>query len=158
MSSYQVTFPDGDILLLPVRSVEAIRQAKAKYAEPLWLRREERVLKLGSHQWIEPEGVTAARTQWVQQPEGLTATAWKLFNRNWQVSADTYFADAAQYPHHPRHLGKNVVPLVDEDDDGRQIGWVRILQTTDADDQFAVFVQFAILDLFDPRPLPAEYG
>ena len=44
MSDYQVTFPDGDTIQLPTRSVEAIRQARAKYAEPLWLRREERVL------------------------------------------------------------------------------------------------------------------
>ena len=162
MSDYEVTFPDGSTIRLPARSVEAIRQAKARYAEPLWLRRAERVLKLGGHQWIEPASVAAARARWVQQPEGvdrvITATAWKLFNRDWQDSAEAYLTDAARYPHHPRHLGQNVVPLVDEDDDGRQIGWVRIEQTTEMDANFAVFVQFTILDLFDPRPLPAEYA
>lgn len=158
MSIYQITLPNQQILVLPERTVAAIAQAKAKYPTPLWSYRAERTLKLGGHQWIYPENVATARSLFAQHPTGLMATAWKLFNRGWLAAAEAYFVDAATYPHHPRHLGLHVIPLVDEDQDGQQIGWVRINQYTTADDNYAVFVQFTLLDLFEPQALPREYA
>jgi hypothetical protein len=152
-----VTLPNGQTVRLPASTVAAIAQAAAKYAEPLWELREERVLKLGGHQWIEPGSVAAARAQWTRQPTGVTALAWKLFNRDWLGGAAACYADAARYPHHPRQWGAAVVPLVDEDGGAQQIGWARIGGATAMDHNFAVFVQFTILALFDPIPLPAEY-
>jgi len=66
--------------------------------------------------------------------------------------------DTQTYPNHPRHLGKDVIPLVDEDEQSQQIGWVRINQSTAMDHNFAVFVQFTLLDLFEHQPLPGEYA
>lgn len=157
-SIYQVILPDGQAMALPAHTVAAIAQARASYAAPLWELREEGVLKLGGHQWIEPGGVLAARARLAAQAAPLTAAAWKLFNRDWQRSAEAYWADTERYPHQPRHLGRGVIPLVDEDRDSQQIGWVRVLQVTAMDANFAVFVQFAILELFAPQPLPAEYA
>ena len=141
----------------------AIEYAKAKYAEPLWQFREERVLKLGAHQWIYPVDIATARALFALHPTGVIATAWKLFNRGWLAYTDAYFVDTQSYPNHPRHLGKDVIPLVDEDQESpdkraQQIGWVRINQSTTMDHNFAVFVQFTLLDLFENRPLPAEYS
>ena len=157
MSNYLVTFPNQWTITLPPMSMAAIDKAKAKYAEPLWLYREERVLKLGGHQWIYPGDVSAARSLFALYPHGIVATAWKLFNRGWLSSAEAYFVDTQRYPNHPRHLGEGVIPLVDEDQDSQQIGWVRIDQSTRMDHNYAVFVQFTLLDLFAPRLLPHEY-
>jgi hypothetical protein len=93
-----------------------------------------------------------------QHPTGIIATGWKLFNRGWLAAAEAYFVDSITYPNHPRHLGRDVIPLVDEDQDSQQIGWVRINQYTTMDANFAVFVQFTLLDLFAPHPLPPEYA
>jgi hypothetical protein len=154
---YQVTFSNHHTIQLPAETSAAIERAKAKYAEPLWLFREERVLKLGGHQWIYPGNVAAARELVALHPAGIIATAWKLFNRGWLAAAEAYFVDTQRYPNHPRHLGIGVIPLVDEDRDSQQIGWVRINQYTTMDDNYAIFVQFTLLDLFEPRILPAEY-
>jgi hypothetical protein len=157
MTSYQVTFPNQQTITLPTYTVAAIEQSKSKYVTPLWCFRPERVLKLGEHQWIFPRDVATAHHLFALHPTGIVATAWKLFNRGWLASAEAYFVDTTSYPHHPRHLGKEVIPLVDEEHDSQQIGWVRILQYTTMDANFAVFVQFILLDLFAPRPLPKEY-
>ncbi len=158
MAIYEVIFPNQHALELPTETLAAIARAKARYAEPLWLFRDERVLKLGEHQWIYPHGAAAAQGLFVQHPMGIIATAWKLFNRSWLAAAEAYRLDTLRYPHHPRHFGRDVVPLVDEDRDSQQIGWVRINQYTQMDDNFAVFVQFTLLDMFEPRPLPPEYA
>ena len=155
---YLVTFPNRHTLHLPAATAAAIAHAHAKYPEPLWLFRAERVLKLGAHQWIFPAGPDAAHALFAQHPTGLVVTAWKLFNRSWTAAAEAYWLDTARYPAHPRHLGQGVVPLVDEDADNQQIGWARIEQMTTADPNDAIFVQFTLLDLFAPRPLPAEYA
>ena len=89
---------------------------------------------------------------------GIVATAWKLFNRSWQEAAEAYRLDTVRYPNHPRHFGRDVIPLVDEDRDSQQIGWVRINQYTQTDINFAIFVQFTMLDMFEPQPLPPEYA
>jgi hypothetical protein len=157
MTSYQVTLPNQHTIQLPAKTIEAIEHAKAKYAEPLWEFREERVLKLGAHQWIYPGNVATARALFALHPTGIIATAWKLFNRGWLAYAGAYFVDTQAYPNHPRHLGKDVIPLVDEDQQSQQIGWVRINQATTMDHNFAVFVQFTLLDLFEHRSLPPEY-
>ena len=157
MTTYQVTFSDQQILQLPAATCAEIDRAKAKYTEPLWMFREERVLKLADRQWIYPNDLAAARALFALHPTGIIAIAWKLFNRGWLGSAEAYFFDSQRYPNQPRHLGRNVIPLVDEDHDSQQIGWVRINQTTMMDHNFAVFVQFTLLDLFAPRSLPAEY-
>ena len=157
MTSYQVTFPNHHTIPLPAKTITAIEFSKAKYAEPLWQYRAERLLKLGAHQWIYPGDVATARELFALHPNGIIATAWKLFNRGWLDGADAYYLDTQTYPNHPRHFGKDVLPLVDEDQQSQQIGWVRINQSTTMDHNFAVFVQFTLLDLFEPRPLPAEY-
>jgi len=158
MTSNRVTFPNQQTIALPAHTIVAIERAKVKYATPLWHYRPERVLKLGAHQWIYPGNVAGARALFAQHPHGIIATAWKLFHRGWLAAAEAYFVDTETYPNHPRYLGQDVIPLVDEDDDGQQIGWVRINQSTPIDSNFAVFVQFTLLDLFDPRPLPVEYA
>lgn len=162
MPNDQITFPNQHTIVLPAQTVAAIEQAKAKYATPLWQFRAERVLKLGAHQWIYPSDVAIARALFAAHPldmsGGLIGTAWKLFNRGWLAAAEAYFLDTVTYPNHPRHLGQQVIPLVDEDRNSQQIGWVRINQSTAMDSNFAVFVQFTLLDLFEPRPLPAEYA
>ncbi|MFN8489543.1 MAG: hypothetical protein U0350_18310 [Caldilineaceae bacterium] len=158
MTSYTVTFPNQQTIVLPAHTVEAIEQSKAKYAAPLWQYRPERVLKLGGHQWIYPNDVATARQLFAAYPNGLIATAWKLFNRGWLSAAEAYFVDTATYPNHPRHFGRDVIPLVDEDNNSQQIGWVRINQYTAMDERFAVFVQFTLLDLFEPRALLVEYA
>ena len=157
MTSYHVTFPNHHTLALPPKTIAAIEQAKAKYAAPLWHYRAEQVLKLGGHQWIYPGDVATAYSLFATYPMGIVATAWKLFNRGWLAAAEAYFVDTVTYPNQPRHLGRDVIPLVDEDNGSQQIGWVRIEQTTLMDHNFAVFVQFTLLDLFEPRALPAEY-
>lgn len=157
MSSYIVTFPNQQTLVLPASTGAAIEQSKAKYTAPLWHYRAERVLKLGAHQWIYPGDVATARMLLASHPFGINALAWKLFNRGWLAASEAYFVDTATYPNHPRHLGQNVIPLVDEDNASQQIGWVRIQQYTEMDSNFAVFVEFTLLALFEPRPLPAEY-
>lgn len=158
MTVYQVTFPNQQTLVLPPTTVAAIAQSKAKYATPLWQYRAERVLKLGAHQWIYPQDVATAQAVLASHPQGIVGFAWKLFNRGWLAAAEAYFVDGATYPNHPRHLGQHVIPLVDEDNASQQIGWVRIHQYTSADSNYAVFVEFLLLELFDPRPLPAEYS
>lgn len=158
MANYRVTFPNQHTVELPAATSAAIERAKAKYTVPLWLFRAERVLKLGEHQWIYPGGSAAAQGLFAQHPTGIVATAWKLFNRSWQDAAEAYRLDTQRYPNHPRHFGQDVIPLVDEDRHSQQIGWVRIDRYTQADKNFAVFVQFTLLDMFDPRPLPAEYA
>lgn len=155
--NYPITFPDQQRVQIPATTVAAILASSAKYSAPLWEFRAERVLKLGSHQWISPSSPVSAYSLWAAHPTGIVATAWKLFNRGWLGAGEEYFYDQARYPHHPRHLGRNVIPLVDEDDDSRQIGWVRIDQQTEADENFAVFVQFALLEMFEARALPEEY-
>ncbi len=156
--SAQVTFPNQHIIVLPARTSVAIAQAKANYVTPLWQFRPERVLKLGGHQWIYPSDVATARALFVMHPMGILGTAWKLFNRGWLAASDAYFVDSDTYPKHPRHFGVNVIPLVDEDAASQQIGWVRINQYTLMDSNFAVFVEFTLLDLFEPQTLPAEYA
>jgi hypothetical protein len=158
MSTYQVTFPNQHTIHLPAKTSEAIEQARAKYAEPLWQYRQERVLKLGAHQWIFPADLATAHLLFAQHPTGIVATAWKLFNRGWLAHAEAYLLDTQSYPNHPRHFGKDVIPLVDEDQHSQQVGWVRINQSTTADHNFALFVQFTLLDLFEHRPLPPEYA
>lgn len=158
MTTYLVTFPNQQTIQLPASNCAAIALARAKYAEPLWAFREERVLKLAEHQWIYPGDVAAVRALFALHPGGIIATAWKLFNRGWLGCAEAYFLDTQRYPNQPRHFGRDVIPLVDEDRDSQQIGWVRINQTTTMDHNYAIFVQFTLLDLFDPRPLPAEYS
>ena len=155
---YQVTFPNQHSIELPPAASAAIERAKGKYAEPLWLFRTENVLKLGAHQWISPGSPAAAQQLVAAHSTGIVATAWKLFNRSWQAAAEAYRLDTQRYPNHPRHFGRDVVPLVDEDRDSQQIGWVRINQYTQMDENFAVFIQFTLLDLFEPRPLPGEYA
>jgi len=158
MTSDRVTFPNQHTLVLPAQTVAAIQQAKANYATPLWQYRAERVLKLGAHQWIYPGDVATAQRLFAAHPTGIIVTAWKFFNRGWLAAAEAYFVDTETYPNHPRHLGQQVIPLVDEDRTSQQIGWVRINQYTAMDSNFAVFVQFTLLDLFAPRPLPSEYA
>lgn len=157
MGPYQVVFPNQHSFQLPAATVAAIEQAKAKYSEPLWWYREERVLKVGAHQWVTPAGPAAAQALCAQHP-GILAVFWKLFNRSWLAAAESYWLDTHRYPAHPRHLGEGVLPLVDEDRGMQQIGWVRILQQTTMDAHYAVFVQCVLLDCFEPRPLPAAYG
>lgn len=157
MTTYRVTFPNQQTIDLPASTIAAIEQATAKYPTPLWLYRAERTLKLGGHQWIYPTNVATAHELFAQHPTGLIATGWKLFNRGWLAAAEAYWLDSATYPNHPRQFGRDVIPLVDEDQASQQIGWVRINQSTTADHNFAVFVQFTLLDLFTPRALPAEY-
>jgi len=156
--NHQITFPNQETILLPPETVSAISASSARYTQPLWQHRDERVLKLGGHQWISPSNPAAARLLLAQHPSGVVATAWKLFNRDWLRAAQTYFDDHVQYPNHPRRWGRAVVPLVDEDNDSQQIGWVRINQQTQADDNYAVFVQFTLLEMFAPRALPAAYA
>ncbi|MEZ4736698.1 MAG: hypothetical protein R3E79_57185 [Caldilineaceae bacterium] len=158
MIENRVTFPNQQTMNLPAQTVAAIQAAKANYATPLWQYRAERTLKLGSHQWIYPHSVATARELFALHPTGIIATAWKLFNRGWLAAAEAYFVDTATYPNHPRHFGRDVIPLVDEDQDSHQIGWVRINQYTPMDSNFAVFVQFTLLDLFEPRVLPPAYS
>lgn len=157
MPSYRVTFPNEQTIELPDRARAAIAESKAKYIIPQWLHREEEVLKLSGRQWIFPESVATARELVALYPHGIIATAWKLFNRGWVGAAEKYTVDTRFFPDHPRHFGSGVVPLVDEDHQSKQIGWVRINQQTRMDDNFAIFVQFTILDLFDPRDLPEGY-
>ncbi|MCB0104812.1 MAG: hypothetical protein KDE53_02865 [Caldilineaceae bacterium] len=160
MQIERVVFPNGQQIDLPAATVAAIAQSSAKYAEPLWYFRAERVLKLGAHQWISPFDQATAQAVLTLHPAGILCTAWKLFNRGWAGAAEAYYLDSATYPDHPRHLGRNVIPLVDEDDkhfDAAQIGWVRIEQSTEMNQRFAIFVQFTLLTLFPPRPLPAPY-
>jgi len=156
--NYQVTFPDHQSLRLPPETVTAILASSGQYDIPLWQYRAERVLKLGSHQWIYPANPADAYSQCAAYPAGIVATAWKLFNRGWLGAAEEYFADSTRYPHHPRHYGQNVIPLVDEANNSQQIGWVRILQQTRTDENYAVFVQFVLLELFEARLLPEEYA
>lgn len=156
--SYQVTFPNQQQIIVPSTTVDAIVASKAKYDKPLWQYRAERVLKLGGHQWIFPASTSEASTLFATYPSGIVATAWKLFNRGWLSAAEEYFVDSARYPNHPRHLGQGVIPLVDEDNNSQQIGWVRINQYTQADENYAVFVQFTLLEMFAARALPAEYA
>jgi len=156
--SYSITFPNQQTLLLPSKTVDAILASSAKYSAPLWHFRAERVLKLGGHQWIFPANLAAAYSLCAAHPAGIIATAWKLFNRGWLGAGEEYFSDSRRYPNHPRHWGRTVIPLVDEDNDSRQIGWVRIEQQTEADEDFAVFVQFALLEMFEARALPGEYA
>lgn len=163
MPPYSVTFPNGQTITLPPATVAAIAQSSAKYTAPLWHYRAERVLKLGAHQWIYPVDLATAQAVFALHPYGILCTAWKLFNRGWLAAAEAYWLDAVTYPHHPRHLGRHVIPLVDEDSNvvpggSAQIGWVRVEQITTADQQHAVFVQFTLLDLFAPQALPAAYG
>lgn len=153
-----VTFPNGHMITLLPATIDAIRQSSAKYTSPLWHYRAERVLKLGAHQWIYPNDLATAHAVFAHYPHGLLCTAWKLFNRGWLAAAEAYYLDPVTYPHHPRQLGRNVIPLVDEDNGSAHIGWARIDQWTPADEHFACFVQFTLLDLFAPRPLSAEYG
>jgi len=155
---HQITFPNQETLLLPPETISAILASSAKYTQPLWQQRDERVLKLGGHQWISPPDAATARLRLAQNPGGVVATAWKLFNRDWLRAAAAYSADSARYPNHPRQWGASVVPLVDEDNASQQIGWVRIHQQTQADENHAVFVQFTLLEMFAPRTLPAEYA
>jgi len=158
MTAYQITFPNQQTILLPAATVAAIAQSAAKYDAPLWAYRAEKVLKLGAHQWIYPSGPDAAQTLFAAYPHGQLCTAWKLFNRGWLAHAEAYFVDAQSYPNQPRHLGRDVIPLVDEDQDSAQIGWVQIQQYTPMADNFAVFVQFLLLDSFAARPLSKEYA
>src|SRR4051794_9394368 len=134
MKIYRVTFPNQHTIQLPPETSAAIEQARDKYAEPLWLFREERVLKLGEHQWIHPGSVAAARSLFALHPAGIISTAWKLFNRGWLSGAEAYFLDTQRYPNHPRHFGIGTIPLVDEDCGSQQIGWVRINQYTTMDE------------------------
>jgi hypothetical protein len=157
VSTQIVTFPNGQTILLPPATVAAIAQSSAAYRAPLWSLRAERVLKLGAHQWIEPVEPTAVARAFAQQPQGLVCTAWKLFTRDWQAAATAYTHDRTTYPDHPRHLGPEIIPLVDEDQ-AAQIGWVCIDQLTPINAQYAIFLQFTLLDHFAPRPLPAVYG
>lgn len=152
-----IIFPNQQIVTLPRETAEAITKSQSKYQQPLWQFRAEGVLKLGGHQWIYPSNPLQSAEIHALYPHGLLCTAWKLFNRSWSASAEAYFVDTSKYPNHPRHFGQGVVPLVDEDQDGQQIGWVRILQQTQTTEDYAVFVQFLLLDLFPPTPLPAEY-
>lgn len=155
---YQITFPNQQILQIPAETVAAILASSAKYSAPLWHYRAERLLKLGGHQWIFPSNLATAYSLCAAHPAGIIATAWKLFNRGWQGAGEEYFNDSLRYPNHPRHWGRNVIPLVDEDNDSRQIGWVRIIQQTQADENYAVFVQFTLLEMFAARALPEEYA
>jgi hypothetical protein len=156
--SYQITFPNQQTVQIPAETAAAILASSAKYDTPLWHFRAERLLKLGGHQWIFPSDLATAYSLWAAHPTGIIATAWKLFNRGWLEAAAEYFHDSQRYPNHPRRLGRNVIPLVDEDDDSRQIGWVRVVQQAVADENYAVFVQFVLLELFEARALPAEYA
>ena len=156
--SYQVTFPNQQIIVLSSETIKAILISSAKYDKPLWQYRAEKVLKLGGHQWISPSTVASAASLYATHPTGIIATAWKLFNRGWLSAAEEYFVDMERYPNHPRHFGKNVIPLVDEDNHSQQIGWVRIDQTTQADENHAVFVQFTVLEMFEAKALPSEYA
>lgn len=154
-----VTLSTGRIVLLPDETSAAIAQSAAKYSEPLWDYRPEKVLKLGGHQWIFPESSAAAQTAFTAHPYGISGLAWKLFNRGYLAHADAYYLDGVTYPNHPHEYGRNVIPLVDEDEDAdsQQVGWVRIDSVSAADAQYAVFIQFTIVEMFAPRPLPAEY-
>ncbi len=154
---YQIIFPNQQTFQLPPKTVNSILASGAQYDKPLWQFRAERVLKLGSHQWISPSDQVAAQSIWRAHPAGIVAVAWKLFNRGWSGAAEEYFYDTRRYPNHPRHYGQRVIPLVDEDTGSQQIGWVRILQQTEAGEQYAVFVQFAILEMFEARVLPGQY-
>ncbi len=154
---YSITFPNQQTILLPPETTAAIQASSAKYSAPLWHFRAERVLKLGGHQWIFPSDLATAYSLWAVHRTGVIATAWKLFNRGWLGAAEEYFYDHARYPNQPRHLGRNVIPLVDEDNDSRQIGWVGINQQTEADEHYAVFVEFTLLEMFEARVLPGEY-
>ena len=156
--NHQITFPNQETILLSPETVSAISASSAKYTQPLWQHRDERVLKLGGHQWISPPNPATAHLLLAAQPTGIVATAWKLFNRDWLRAAQEYFSDSIRYPNHPRLWGQNVVPLVDEDNGSQQIGWVRINQQTQADENYAVFVQFTLLDMFAARALPAVYA
>jgi len=155
---YPIRFPNQQIVEMPVETVAAISASSAQYSAPLWCYRAERVLKLGGHQWISPSSPAAAYSLWAAHRAGIIATAWKLFNRGWLGAGEEYFYDSLRYPNHPRHLGENVIPLVGEDNGTQQIGWVRVLQQTAADEYYAVFVQFALLEMFAPRALPGEYA
>ncbi len=152
-----ITFPNRQTLILPANTIASIEQSKAKYDALLWQSRAERLLKLGAHQWIDPTDLATAQARFAQQPTGILCYAWKLFTRDWLAYADAYFTDTLTYPNQPRHLGRNVIPLIDEDNDSHQIGSVRIEQVTPIDANFTVFMQFTLLDLFKPRTLPAEY-
>jgi hypothetical protein len=152
-----IVFPNQYVLALPESTSAAIAISQAKYLQPLWHYRAEAVLKLGQHQWIYPACPADAQVVVRQYPYGIVCTAWKLFNRSWSAAAEAYFIDTAKYPDHPRHFGQGVLPLVDEDQSGQQIGWVRILQQTQVATDFAIFVQFVLLELFSPIPLPAVY-
>jgi len=156
--SYHITFPNQQTIRIPPTTVDAILASSAKYDAPLWRYRAERVLKLGDHQWIFPSNLATAYTLFAAHPAGIVATAWKLFNRGWLGAGEEYFSDSLRYPNQPRGLGQNVIPLVDEDNNSQQIGWVRIVQQTEADEHYAVFAQFTLLEMFEARALPGEYG
>ena len=160
MQERTIVFPNGQQIELPQATIAAITQSSANYQAPLWQFRAEKVLKLGAHQWIYPADLVTVQQLYAMHTGGILCTAWKLFNRVWGGAAEAYYLDTATYPDHPRHLGRHVVPLVDEDDDtypNTQIGWVRIEQATAINQQFTMFVQFTLLALITPRALPSVY-
>ncbi|MBV7334529.1 hypothetical protein KFU94_41080 [Chloroflexi bacterium TSY] len=106
-----MSFPNKQILTLPPKTAAAIAESKAAYEAPLWIYRAERVLKLGSHQWIFPTDVATAYSLYTAYPNGIIATAWKLFNRGWNSAAEAYLVDTDRYPTHPRHFGENVMMM-----------------------------------------------
>jgi len=152
-----IIFDNGYQVAIPDATAEAIAKSTSKYETPLWAYRAEKVLKLGHHQWVVPFDFDQLKSALDANPAGIKAIAWKLFTRGWLAHAPEYFHDTVNYPNHPRHYGANIIPLVDEDADSQQIGWARIDQYTSADENFVVYVEFTIVELFDPITLPQEY-
>ncbi len=157
MSAYSVTLASGRKIVVPDETEQAILKSAAKYSVPLWDYRIEKVLKLSQNQWIFPDSVLKARERLAINEYGISCLAWKLFNRGYEQHAELYANHPQTYPDHPRHFGYQVVPLVDEDAAEQHIGWVRIDGCTNADRNHAVFIEFTLLDLFAPVPLPAVY-
>ena len=125
-----ISFDNGYIISIPVKTAEAIAKSVAQYQTPLWEYRAEKVLKLGHHQWISPFDFDGLKEALQANPYGIKANAWKLFTRGWLAHAPDYYHNTVAYPNHPRHYGQNVIPLVDEDTDNQQIGWIRTDQYT----------------------------
>ena len=157
MITLNVTLPSGRTVVLPDETVLAIQKSAAKYPTALWDYRIEKVLKLSANQWVFPDNILKAQARWETHSYGISCLAWKLFNRGYSQFAQLYPQHPKLYPDYPSELGRNVIPLVDEDAAEQHVGWVRVDGTTHADSNYAVFIEFTLLQLFEGRPLLEAY-
>ncbi|MEZ4621590.1 MAG: hypothetical protein R2867_39660 [Caldilineaceae bacterium] len=159
MQTDTVSFPNGQLITLPAATVAAIAQARARYHEPLWQFRAERVLKLGAHQWIYPQELTT------------TYTIHTLHSGGFSARLGSYSIAAGPAPRRPISTIAPPSPII-RDTWGvalyhwsmkimiaiRHTGWLGADRAGNGNGRdFAIFVQFTLLDLFPPQPLPPAY-